>query len=155
MRSKESNSLQDEVLDVFINNPMKEISNKYLIKNLENINVNTIYGSIARLKEANRIIWVRCGVHILNRDVVTTPDDKDTIALSEHDRILNKYIKLRNDVEEFIFHVSYNILKRLSVDMENVSNDDRAVIAQMILQTMEFTIGLELDEQEKQWLKDL
>ena len=151
-----SGSLQDQVLSIFKQNPTEEISNDFLIRNLDDINKNTIYGSLARLKEAKKIIWVKPGVHILNPEVESpVTAGEDIISRDTHERILKKYIKLRNTVEEFIFHVSYNVLKQLPVDMEEVSNEDRNVVAQMVLQTMEFTIDLKMDEQEKQWLKDL
>lgn len=155
MKMKGRPSRKEEIYKEFLHYPDEEISNKLLFLRL-NINKNTIYGSLSKLKEENKIIYIKPGVHKLNPEIEVEPEeDVETITRSEHERTLRQYAALRKKIEDYLYHASHGFIQQFPGNKEEITYKIRDEIKMMIFETIWFTIDLQLDEQEKQWLKNL
>ncbi len=144
----------DEIFNIFKRHPNEAISVEYISKRTE-INKNTIYGTLSKLKKRNKIKNVKPGVHILNIDEIINAEVAENVLQAEEKMKQNKdFLSLIRSVNDYAYHRTYDLFSYLPGRLSDLTPGERDSIRQLFLDSIKYGIRIQVDEEIKEILLD-
>ena len=137
----------DKIMEILQSHPGKEISVEY-IKERTGINVNTVYGTLSKLHRKKEIQRVRRGTYRYGEAKSEKAEPEEPIQ--EPFKIETDVAGILKDIDDYLFHQTFDIIGSLPIDGRNVDRSFRETVRNSVVKTLLFALSFELNRVDKE-----